>query len=247
MTDHNDAHPLFPPRDDESDPPEVAYIHITRSDGHGRWPYCPRMFAADELTELQQIADAFGGGDYELIARAEERGRITDRRRYSIAGPSKPLVFGEESAGVSPPAAAPAAAPADMGSNAMLTLMMSVMANQQQMTMAMMQQTTSLLTAVMQRDSDASKAHVTTMQQLHDRSLQSQAQLMQAMVESKGGSSKELVEVLREGLQMGREISSRTDDDDEESDDDVSETLGQVARIMETAEQLQGGESGAKP
>jgi hypothetical protein len=52
------AHPLFPAKDDDSDPPEVCTIHVTRA-GEG---YSRRSFAPDELMNLEQLFDMFGGG-----------------------------------------------------------------------------------------------------------------------------------------------------------------------------------------
>ena len=84
-------HPLFPPTDEDDDPPEVEYIHVSRFE-NGRTPWCAHKFAPEELTELEEIADMFGGGMYELIAKNGPR--ISAKRRYEIAGRQKPLIFG---------------------------------------------------------------------------------------------------------------------------------------------------------
>src|SRR3990172_2105550 len=81
-------HPLFP-AEDETDAPEVGAIHVTRHEG-GSQRWAPRRFAAEDLRELSDIAELFGGGCYELIARSRDGSPITPRRPYTLAGPPLP-------------------------------------------------------------------------------------------------------------------------------------------------------------
>src|SRR4030095_17081285 len=93
-----EAHPLFLNENDEA-PPEIGYIHIVRYEGSfssARKITMPKQFSAEELTELEQIFDLYGGGHYELIGRDIGNQRITARRRYTLPGPSKSIVIETE-------------------------------------------------------------------------------------------------------------------------------------------------------
>jgi hypothetical protein len=96
-----EAHPLFLNENDE-DPPEVGFIHIVRYDGPfsaNRKIQVPKQFAAEELTDLEQIYELYGGGNYELIGRDYANQRITKRVRITLPGSPKPIVIdtqGEE-------------------------------------------------------------------------------------------------------------------------------------------------------
>jgi hypothetical protein len=90
------GHPLFPARKEGDDPPEIEWIFVARFDhSTGRLLYVPRRFNADELTDLSQIAELWGGGRYELVGRVANR--ITARQSWDVAGPSRPLF--EQAAG----------------------------------------------------------------------------------------------------------------------------------------------------
>src|SRR5215467_5239840 len=80
-------HPLFPVEEGDN-PPNVAFIHVTRYD-LGVQKFGP-LVRADDLVSLDAIAQMWGGGKYELIARGpsvrdpSQPGNITRRRRYDI-------------------------------------------------------------------------------------------------------------------------------------------------------------------
>lgn len=100
-------HPLFPPPDDgqEHEPVDIAKIQVTRFEG-GMQKYAPQLFHANELLEMKDVHELFGGGAYELIGRAP-KGHIARKERFNIAGAPKPLDTSEQ--GVSSPAPAGAA------------------------------------------------------------------------------------------------------------------------------------------
>ncbi len=88
-------HPMFP-IDEGQLPPEVAYIQITRFEAGKGQLWAPRMHRGDEIQSLQDIADLYGGGEYELIARGKDptsgnATTITKKQVWRIAGISRPL------------------------------------------------------------------------------------------------------------------------------------------------------------
>lgn len=134
-----DAHPLFPTHDPEDAPAEVGWIHVLRHE-HGVQRYAPRLYEAGELTSLEQIAEWYGGGAYELVAKDSRKARITDRRKYNLPGRSLPL---SEHDAPEPVTAAPAppAPPPDPGAAMManmMGLMTQIMAQQAQSQAQMM-------------------------------------------------------------------------------------------------------------
>jgi hypothetical protein len=134
-----DVHPLFPVAAADDEPAEVGWIHVTRWDaGVQRW--APRLYSAAELVELAQVAEWYGGGAYELIARDRRKTRITDRRKYHLPGTPRPLSADDAPA---PLAAAPMQAPAAPDPSTavlatMMQLMTQIMAQQSQSQAQMM-------------------------------------------------------------------------------------------------------------
>ncbi|MBI3204480.1 MAG: hypothetical protein HYZ29_23285 [Myxococcales bacterium] len=171
-----EAHPLFPVEREEDDPIEVGWIHVTRFEGGGQ-KWAPRLFAAAELADLETLAEAFGGGSYELVARAQDRRAITGRRRYQLPGRPLPL-DGGASEDHRAPAVAPMVAPSST-SDALLIAMMQMMAQQQQAQ-------TQLMVAMLTKSDQSSKEHVQSMTALHDRFAQSQAMLFGKMLDTQG-------------------------------------------------------------
>jgi len=93
MADPIQAHPLFPLEEDSDEdaaPPDVHWIAVCRWET-GNKVTAPRLFRANELTTLEQIADEYGGGKYELLGRGADNSRIIAKRSYSLPGPSKPM------------------------------------------------------------------------------------------------------------------------------------------------------------
>jgi hypothetical protein len=226
-------HPLFPPADEADEGPDVGFIHVVRHEG-GQPAWCTYLFTAEELVGLDQIYALFGGGNYELVARTTSKGGFVARVRYRIEGPSKPLVMPSQ---VAVPTATAVAVPMIPQGGDGLASFMPIMA---QMMMGMMQQTTAIITAAMSRDSDSGKVHIQTMQLLHDRSMQSQGEMLKAVLESRsnGGAASEVVKALREGLELGREMSQSQQEEPDE--DGMLNTLSNVAEAFKMAQNLEG-------
>ncbi len=192
-----EAHPLFPVEHDDDEPAEVGWIHVTRFEGGGQ-KWAPRLFAAAELADLETLAEAFGGGSYELVARAHDRRTITTRRRYQLPGRPLPLdgSTGEERM----PHVTPA--PAHAGTNdAILIAMMQMMAQQQQAN-------TQLMVAMLTKADTSSKEHVQSMTALHDRFAQSQAMLFGKMFEAQqgGGAGGGGMDGFMKGIEFAQEM-----------------------------------------
>lgn len=233
-------HPLFPPETDDDEAPEVEGIHVSRF-GEGPPKWCSYLFAADELTELQQIQELFGGGTYELIARAA--GRITARRRYCLDGRSRPLVYGVAS-GAEPPTVPTqpqpqpqAAPPGDMGFMGLLVQMMNNQAQSNQaMMMAVMQNVSAMATAMVSRDSDSAKATLQAMAQVQNQAMAQQSAFFNAMMTTKGGGGSDVVKSFREGLELGRSTSIPDGDED----GGLGETIAQAVEGLKLVNQMTG-------
>src|SRR3989304_3410075 len=157
-------HPLFP-AEDETDAPEVGAIHVTRHEG-GSQRWAPRRFAAEDLRELSDIAELFGGGCYELIARSRDGSRITARRRYTLPGPPPPPAQPPRDDRAPPPPAPPAAAPLG-GATDLVPMMLQWMQVQQQMASSRESTNTQLLLGMLTKSDTQSAAHVEAMASLH--------------------------------------------------------------------------------
>ena len=90
----DEGHPLFPVEDGE-EPPNVGWIQVKRNEAGVGWVTAPAKFRGHELTSEEDLHHLYGGGMYELFARALTAkgmmGQITARRTLSLAGKSKPL------------------------------------------------------------------------------------------------------------------------------------------------------------
>lgn len=196
-----EPHPLFPiEAADDDEPIEVGWIHVTRFEGGGQ-KWAPRLFAGTELDSLETLAELFGGGTYELIARTHDRRSITGRRRYALPGAMRPLTGEEPGAFQAPPLAAPATSTND----ALLIALMQMMSQQQAAT-------TQLMVAMLTRADTSSKEHIQSMTSLHEGFAKGQAELFRAMLEAKGGGGGasdtfikgiEFAQELQEGIREG--------------------------------------------
>lgn len=228
-----EAHPLFPVERDEDDPIEVGWIHVTRFEGGGQ-KWAPRLFAAAELADLETLAEAFGGGSYELVARAQDRRAITGRRRYQLPGRPLPLDGGSSDADA--PRVAPAVAPSGT-SDAILIAMMQMMAQQQQAQ-------TQLMVAMLTKSEQGSKEHVQSMTALHDRFAQSQAMLFGKMLESQGsGGGGGATDGFMKGIEFAQEMfAGQAEANAEKADDgnDLKDLMEGVKMFagMEHAERM---------
>lgn len=241
-------HPLFPALDADDEQIEVEQIHVTRFGGEGQ-KWCAYLFGAEELTELQQIAELFGGGNYELIARAG--GRITGKRKYPIDGRQRPLIYGSAvGAGTVEPEPVPVqrqAATVSGGQDvSLIGLMLQSQSQQNQMMMQMMQSTTATITAMatsmVSRDSESSKTTLQAMTKLQESAMSNQAQFFQAMLQSRGGGGSDVVKSFREGLELGKELQEPTETDEGSTIGDVMQGIATFSRLTGD---MTGGGSGA--
>lgn len=219
-----DEHPLFPVVEGE-DPPPVEYIHITRFRADGGPVYHRHRFGAEELVGLDQISDTFGGGTYELIAYAD--GRISARRRYTFDGkprpmnPEQPPDDGED---VSSPPPTPVYAQAPPTNDLMPQLFQLLIATLQ----SSAQQNANLIQLLLTQGTQQTQAHVQTMAQLYERSAARDAEIFRLMADmGKGGGSKEAVETLLRGLEIGQSLGGA-----EDADDNLLENVGNVAAAV---------------
>jgi len=90
----DEGHPLFPVEDGE-EAPNVGWIQVKRNEAGVGWVTAPAKFRGHELTSEEDLHHLYGGGMYELFARALTAkgmmGQITARRTLSLAGKPKPL------------------------------------------------------------------------------------------------------------------------------------------------------------
>ncbi len=175
MTVVAEAHPLFPAPDEDGDPPRVCSIHIQRNG-----ETYPAKFAPEQLTELEQIAAAWGGGRYTLIARDERR--ITAQVTYQIPGKSKPFVPEGELEQQSAAPAPLAHPPATSDAMAILTFVSQQQSNSMQMMLQMSQHQSEMMLAMMRSQSEAQLAHQREMAQMHERASARDAQMFAAML-----------------------------------------------------------------
>lgn len=222
------AHPLFPARSEDEDPPEVHSIHVVRL-GEG-WHAKP--FPPDELTSLEDVFHLFGGGSYELIARNDRH--VTDRQRYTIPGPSKPLNDGAGAPGA-PPAPANGGAPAtpqmmmQAGSDpSILLAIMKMMSDQSN-------NTTQLLVAMMNSGREQQAAHIENMQRLHHQHSESQAQMYRALVDSsnRGGGGEMYAQAFRQALDLTERIQERYEAGDGEEPDELAQIASDLSPILQ--------------
>lgn len=175
------AHPLFPPLDDAKDPPVFERIGVSRLESRGP-VWVPRSFAPEEIQDLDDLYARFGGGTYELVARAAATQRIVARRVYTIPGKSKPL-DGEPAAEAAAPTPVPQfVAPSDRNEDrflALITLMMQQQAQSQQM---MMQ----LITTVLASTKQESKDFVQAMASLNGQDKATMGAVLQAVMANAG-------------------------------------------------------------
>lgn len=132
------GHPLFPVEPDDEDF-ECKWIAVAREE-RGSWVTAPEMFPADQLESLEQVQARYGGGHYELFARAggpSGRQHLTRRTRVRLPGVSLALDGTSEPPLQAPPSMGGGAALP--GADPTLAMIMQMMQQNQQMMMQMFQ------------------------------------------------------------------------------------------------------------
>lgn len=217
----NESHPLFPAANEESDPPEVSTIHVTRIPDGTHY----RAFQPEELTSYEQIYQMFGGGQYVLLAR--NGSHISGRTTVTLPGKSKPLNPAPEDVDDEPRQPIYAAPPQQQQASdptMVLAMMQMMQANSAAMLQMMMKQSesqTQLMLAVMNQGSGASREYIQIMQGLHNQHSAEQAKLLQSVVEATrsqnagaGAGGGEMGGFMR-GVEFARQFATGGDDDSE--------------------------------
>lgn len=132
-------HGLFLPEDGlnpdfEAEP--IAKIFVTRYE-HGGKMRVPRHFAPEELRELADVFQRFGGGTYELEARRAD-GTVYAKRMHTLPGEAKALVDPSAAGASSHVGTVAAAPPAVTHTDPTLAMMQMMMASQQENSRMMM-------------------------------------------------------------------------------------------------------------
>lgn len=86
------GHPLFPRAETETGPDRRKFdlIHVQRYKSDGSREVCPKAWRGSDLRSWEQIFDAYGGGNYQLIAQCSQTFRFQGTsERIQLPGPSK--------------------------------------------------------------------------------------------------------------------------------------------------------------
>lgn len=251
-----DDHPLFPV--DEGDtPPNVAFIHVTRW-MRGRQFFGPCL-KADELVSEDQIAERFGGGDFELMARApgkknaELPGLITKRRRVQLPGKPRPL-SPQEDEDDDDASAAPAAPPAAAGSsagilggpdNVVLAILQMNQAAQEraaQAQQASSQQFLQLMTALLSSSKNDAAKFTEMMLQMSNSQSATLTSLFGAILSSRGGGGPdELLKYAQLFKSFQTSEGPASGEASGSSDDSIGSIVSNVADIIHGFTELKNG------
>jgi hypothetical protein len=214
-------HPLFPHLNDDTDEggeDPIAWINVTRLEGGG-YVYAPQKFEPDALQDLQDLADRFGGGAYELIAK-RANGTVRDRQRYRLPGASLPLTGDAPQPSPAPAFTPPAAGGGDRSE--LLAMMQMFMQANMQNTQLTMQMVTALLTS----SKSDSQAMIAMMAKNSESNTAIMSQLFQSMQKSGGGDGGE---ALVRGLELGMDIAEGKQ---EKNKGDLAEIAESVATVV---------------
>jgi hypothetical protein len=179
-------HELFPPTEEDDDPPDVHKINVYRIEPTGKCVWPLGFVPAEEIPNVAALAERLGGGRYELVAR--DATKIVARATFQIAGESKPL-DGRPAAPASLPAftmptSSRSSSPSVLEIVAALSPLilgyLQMQSQQQQATMAL------ITGAIQSRGSDAN-AHVQSMQSMYQANTAQMTQLFTALASPKGG------------------------------------------------------------
>lgn len=253
-----DEHPLFPAEDDDDETADIKFIQVTRID-RGRQLWAPRMFRADELTDLADISALYGGGQYELfgrgasVAKPDSPGRVSARRKYEIPGPSRPLGVdpGEEPAAPAAPAVATSQPAISSGSDNLLVALLQ-MSSQQQAAQAQaqaqsQQQFMQMMTQILATSRQDSQNMMQVMMQMQGQQTQSMAGIMTAMLSNKSGGPEEFgkfIQIAKDVGALGKPEMPKTED---EKPFDIGSALSDVADIVQGAHSMMQMKNGANP
>ncbi|OGO09110.1 MAG: hypothetical protein A2Y61_00575 [Chloroflexi bacterium RBG_13_60_13] len=219
-------HPLFP--EHEPDDRAVGFLRVWRHEKDGSRFCVPATMGPDELTGIDQIFEAWGGGRYEVVAH-EPNGRVLARQRYAFEGASKPLAGGAADEQPATARPAPVPAPGDSGQwGAMLGMMQMFLQMQAQSQQAQ----TQLVLALMNKGELNSNAHVQSMTQLYSQFGETQGELLKALANRAGGGDSS--EAFVKGLEFAREFMEQGPQS-EDGIESLLESAGQFFAGMQQA------------
>lgn len=231
MAQNYNAHPLFHAKDEDSDPPEVLTIQVYRREGNAM-VLIPRRFLAEEFTDETQLADWYGGGFYEIVAR--NASRITARKALQLPGPPKPL-FDAESMPQTPapsPQTGAVASPMAMSGTppwwiplvgALAPVVMTWMSNRQQSEQRAQEAHQALMTTMMSNSQNANMQMITLLTNLKGNA-------------PNGAEFKEGMSFMENILSAQIEKMQKSGDES----DDMKETMSQLMQAMQLAQMFGG-------
>lgn len=262
-------HPLFPV-DDGEEQPEVTFVTVTRKEG-AKMVWGP-TFKAEDLTSVEQIIERFGGGDYELWARAPGKrdpttpGNCTKRRWLPLPGKSRPFsddptqqelrqagdvpnAISAPSSSATMPAAAPATASGGIGGDGLLVAILNMQAQASQQFMAlmleMMKSSKTEAVESAKTQSAAMQQMTTMLMTLSAQQQQSMMGMMTAMLSAKGGSTDDVAKMAELFKNLGV-INPAAGEKAKPSDGfDIGKVLEDGADLVQGLVLLKGGNPAA--
>ncbi len=247
-------HPLFPLEEGQK-PFQVSYIGLARRE-NGAMKYIPGTFRAEELFSEKDIIERFGGGDYELYARAESKhhvgqpGYITKRRLLSLPGNPKPLdpnnasPAEKQAAGLGPK---PENGGGALGGDSSILIAILQMSQSQAAQAAQQSQNFMALMMQMMNESrkDASVTSANMMQmfsQMSSSNQQTMMQLLPLMIQQKGGGPEELAKYvdMMKSLGLAKVASDVAGEGGTPANESIGAILENVADIVAGAPGMLG-------
>lgn len=262
---YTEGHPLFPLEEGETEGPEIGWIMVSRWE-NGAFVYARDRFPAAELTEISQIADMFGGGAYELVARNSTMQRITARRKYVIPGEPLPIKPEDPSknathahaggstlqglgafniGGANGKDGAPWWMPLALALLPVVSEHISRTAMAQaQAQQAMLTQTQSLMAAIMSQGQNNANSFVQAMQSMH---MQSATQMLEAL-KARGGGSGGGIEDFMKGIEfMSSALEEKRAVAEANGDNATLKTISDIAQTLQQMGGLRALFAGAPP
>lgn len=241
-----EEHPLFTRRDEDEEAPRVVHFHVKRFEKSGP-VWCPMRFKGEEIRDLSELYDRFGGGSYELVAYNEKG--ISAKRLYTLPGPSKALVEGtaaETPAAAAAPFAPRAAESKGFDWSVLIPVLVALGPSLVQMIISGRQQEQQMLLAMMNGSKQDAQTFMQAMQQQSAATQQTMATLFAEIAKAKsggGGASAPaggLMDVLMQGMEMGADLTKRGGGDSESS---LTATIGGLAQLATASAQQKAAEA----
>lgn len=193
-------HQLFPPPDDGQEHPELEFDNITLARfENGGVVWCPTKFDPTTLKDAETLYGLLGGGTYELSAR-KANGQIAKKQKITLPGSPKPLV--PDTAPKTSATAAPATLMAGGASGDIVSLLITMMMNQQNQQVQMMQnanqQTIAMFTTMLAMSkSEGASSQAATMKMV---------ELMAGIAQKPGGDAAATIDKAMELFTTGVEF-----------------------------------------